>query len=329
LSKWGLGLAAALLLTACDTGPYYAYYKVTSRYMANPQGQQSPEIIPTPAYQQLAGTARTVAVRAPDQCSNRTTDQATGDAASAGAILRTNCGVEMGEIERALTRAGYTVISWNILDREMARNNSPVDAASALGAQVLFQVNSLENSRKTLGQDALWERSYFTSDAAGATGQPLPLTPDNRNLVARNYLAPIEAQSAPRAFAVTLDAVAIWVQSGQSIWYYRWTHARPPDEVSSGYNVLLACLDGVLSQCEAKQLRRPVAQVPGRAAAGETVAVSVSERPEDIERSIYADLFKEVVSDFVSSFAKARGSGLRPMPASPPPSPPPSNVQTW
>lgn len=325
LLRVGLGLAAVLLLAACDTGPYYAYYKVTSRYMANPQGQQLPEIIPTPAYQQLAASARTVAVRAPDQCSNRTTDQATGDAASAGAILRTNCGVEMGEIERALTRAGYTVISWNILDREMARNNSPVDAASALGAQVLFQVNSLENSRKTLGQDALWERSYFTSDAAGATGQPLPLTPDNRNLVARNYLAPIEAQSAPRAFAVTLDAVAIWVQSGQSIWYYRWTHARPPDEVSLGYSVLLACLDGVLSQCDAKQLRRPVAQVPGRAAAGETVAVSVSERPEDIERAIYADLFKEVVSDFVSSFAKARGPGLRPMPSSPPP----SNIQTW
>jgi hypothetical protein len=310
-------VAAAGLLTACYAGPYYAYYKVSSRYMANPQGQQDAEIIPTPAYQQLAGSARTVAVRAPDQCSNQTTDQATGDAASAGAILRTNCGVEMGEIERALTRAGYTVVSWNILAREMSRNDSPVEAAKALGAQVLFQVNSLENSRKTLGQDALWERSYFTSDAAGATGQPLPLTPDNRNLVARSYLAPIEAQNAPRAFAVTLDAVAIWVQSGQSIWYYRWTHARAPDEVASGYNVLLTCLDGMLNQCEAKQLRRPVAGVPGRAAAGETVAVSVAERPEDIERAVYAGLFKEVVSDFVSSFAKARGMA-RPAPAAAP-----------
>ena len=72
-----------------------------------------------------------------------------------------------------------------------------------------------------------------------------------------------------------------------------------------------------LTLCEAKQILRPVAQIPGRAAAGETVAVSVSERPEDIERAIYADLFKQVVSDFVSSFAKARGTA-RPAPVAAP-----------
>ncbi|MEN3950750.1 hypothetical protein [Iodidimonas sp. SYSU 1G8] len=316
--KFAFLLLPAIIVAACATGPTYVYYRVSSKYVSSAQAQQTPEIIPTPAYNQLAGSARTVAVRAPDRCSNNTTNQATGNAASAGAIMQTDCGVEMGEIERSLTRAGYNVISWTILDREMSRTGSPVDAASALGAQVLFQINSLENSRKTLGQDALWERSYYVSNAQGAVGQPLSLPPDQRALVARNYLAPIEAQNVPRAYAVTLDAVAVWVRTGQSIWYYRWTHARAPDEVASGYSVLLACMDGVLTQCQANQLRRATALAPGQSAAGETVAVSVSERPEDAERAVYAALYKEVVGDFVTSFSKNAASG-RPAPT----------LQTW
>ncbi len=325
-------ILAAVVLAACAEGPVYTYYRVSSRYMASAQGEQPPEIIPTPAYSQSAGAARTVAVRAPDRCSNATTNQATGNAASAGTILQTNCGVEMGEIERALTRAGYNVISWNVLDREMAGNNSPVEAASRLGAEVLFQINSLENSQKTLGQDALWERSYFVSNPSGAVGQPLSLAPEQRTLVAKNYLVQIEAQSIPRAHAVTLDAVAVAVRTGQSIWYYRWTHSRAPEATASGYNVLLSCLDGVLTQCQVAPIRRAVDTAPGQAAAGETVAVSIAERPEDAERAVYSALYKEVVNDFVTSFAKVKSSARpapRPMPApAPAPGPAPS-LQTW
>ena len=168
-------LGTTFAVTACASGPSYQYYLVQSRFMASPQDQQSPDIIPTPAYTQLAGGATTVAIRAPDHCSNSTTDQATGDAAAEGAILQTNCGVEMGEIERALTRAGYNVISWNILAREMEQNGSAADVAGRLGAQILFQINSLEKSRKTLGQDARWERTYFTTDLNGVKKIPLPL----------------------------------------------------------------------------------------------------------------------------------------------------------
>ena len=218
-------VGAAFAVTACESGPSYSYYLVQSKFVAAAMDQQAPEIIPTPAYTQLAGGATTVAVRAPDRCSNSTTNQATGEAAAGGAILQTNCGVEMGEIERALTRAGYNVISWNILEREMERDKTASDVANRLGAQILFQINSLERSRKTLGQDARWERTYFTTDAAATKTAPLPLTEQARNLLSTNYLAPIEAKQNPRAYAVTLDASAIWVPTGQSIWYYRWTRA--------------------------------------------------------------------------------------------------------
>ena len=325
-------VGATFAVTACASGPSYQYYLVQSRFMASAQDQQAPDIIPTPAYTQLAGGATTVAIRAPDHCSNSTTDQATGDAAAEGAILQTNCGVEMGEIERALTRAGYNVISWNILEREMQQNGSAADVAGRLGAQILFQINSLEKSRKTLGQDARWERTYFTTDLNGVKKIPLPLVEELRNRLSTNYLSPIEAKQNPRAYAVTLDASAIWVPTGQSIWYYRWTRAAQPDGVTAGYNLRLQCVDGsAFAQCEPLgEPAGPAAPASTVLASGELVAVSAGERPEDAERAIYLGLFKEVVRNFVDSFSRARqfapAQVAAPQPAAPAPSATPATT---
>lgn len=303
----GTAAAGALALYGCSSGPSYEYYKVSSQFVASAQGQQAPEIIATPAYNQLAGRAVTVAVRAPDSCINNTANQATGGAAAGGTILQTNCGVEMGEIERALTRAGYNVISWNILQREMARNLSANEVANTLGAQVLFQVNSLEKSQKTLGQDARWERSYFTTDAGGTMDRPMPLTEQQRAYLSQTYLAKIEADRNPRTYAVTLDAAAIWVPTGQSLWYYRWTRAAEPRAAAYGYQLILQCYYGYgFQSCTPYRAPAPVGPSGTVTAAGESVAVSASERPEDIERATYAVLSKEVINDFVDSFAKAR-----------------------
>jgi hypothetical protein len=299
--------AGALTLYGCASGPSYEYYKISSRFVASAQGQQAPEVIATPSYNQLAGKAVTVAVRAPDSCVNNTANQASGGAAAAGTILQTNCGVEMGEIERALTRAGYNVISWNVLQREMARDASATQVASTLGAQVLFQVNSLEKSQKTLGTDARWERTYYRTDASGNSATPLPLTEETRSYIARTYLAPIEANVNTRSYAVTLDATAVWVATGQSLWYYRWTRAAEPRGVAAGYDLRLACYYGYgFNSCQAFKPTLPQGPEGTVTAAGESVAVSASERPEDLERAAYAELSKEVISDFVESFAKAR-----------------------
>lgn len=297
-----------LALGACASGPTYSYYKVSSKFLSSAQAQSSPEIIATPAYAQLTPQATTIAVRAPDRCSNATASEVTGAAANSGTIIQTDCGVEMAEIERAFTKAGYNVVSWNVVAREMRLNNSATDVANTLGAQVLFQINSLENSRKTLGEDARWERTYFVSDLQGGTRRPLPLEEESRTLIAEQYLAPIEAKQNLRAYAVTLDANAVWVPTGQSIWYYRWTLGRNPGDIFTGYDVVLSCIDGYgFGQCttfDPAKERGPRGTV---LAAGESVAVSASERPEDLQRAIYADLFKQVVANFVQSFASARG----------------------
>lgn len=296
--------ASFAVLAACSTGPSYEYFRVESRFVSSAQDVLPPEIIQTPAYRDLETSGLTVAVRAPDRCSNATAAQATGEAAAAGSIIQTNCGVEMGEIERALTRAGYNVISWNIMSREMARDAAASEVAMRMGAQVLFQINSLENSRQTLGQDARWERSYFRTDARVSRTTPLPLDENSRAVIRNNYLSPMENRQNTRAYAVTLDASAVWVPTGQSIWYYRWTKARSPDTVSAAIGLNLSCIVGYgFSQCQSFNPPRAAQRTGLDVAAGESVGLSASQRPEDVERAIYAELYRDVVADFVGKFA--------------------------
>lgn len=305
-------LATSTFFVACSgyTPPTYDYYKLESRFVSSAQEQQSPEIIPTPLYSQVAGTTTTVAVRAPDQCSNRTTNQTTGEATAGGTVLQTNCGIEMGEIERALTRAGYNVVSWKIVDRELSRTGdaSATTAAAALGAQVLFQINSLERSDKALGVDARWERTYFKTNAMETVTQPLPLTEEARAMLSSRFLQPIEEKSVPRTPAVTLDAVAIWVPTGQSMWYYRWTLA---DEVSNSrtrFAVHLQC-DTYSGLAGCQRRAAPGGITPEEStvlAAGESVALSAGERPDDARNAKYAELFKMAFRNFVDNFARAR-----------------------
>ncbi|XID75458.1 hypothetical protein ACF3NA_02640 [Alkanindiges sp. WGS2144] len=302
MNKFFYGLSGlCLALSGCTS---FSHYVVSSQFVASSQEQQSAEVIATRAYHDHAGRTATVALRAPDSCSNNTADQASGGAKSQGSILMTNCGVEMAEIEKALARANYKVISWNILANEMAHGRSAAEVAKSLGADILFQINSLEKSKKTLGKDARWERQYFQADARG-NPRGEQLFPDTtRNFIKNTYLNNIEKTYDPSTLAVTLDASAVLVETGQSIWYYRWTHASEPSKVGSHYLLQLNCMDGSIYACQVA----PVTNTPGMdktvLASGESDAVSVSEKPEDKERAIYAELLKEVIEDFVKNYSK-------------------------
>ena len=61
-------------------------------------------------------------------------------------------------------------------------------------------------------------------------------------------------------------------------------------------------------------------------AAGESVALSAGERPEDVERAIYLDLFKQVVRNFVDSFSRARQFAPSQPVAAPAAAPPPAET---
>ena len=305
-----LALAALTVFTSgCSST---SYFLVSSQYVSSTQAQQAPEVIATDAYRSNATSTDTVvAVRAPDSCSNNTADQASGGAASKGTIMLTNCGVEMGEIERSLARSGYRVISWMILARELKGTKTAVEVAAAMGADVLFQINSLERSQKALGQDARWERKFYKSDTEAKPLAALPLSDQDRSTIRNAYLADREKQfsETSRTWAVTLDASAVWVKTGQSIWYYRWTRAADSGANGKQFDVLLACKSGNLTQCQRSFPQRKQEQASTLLVAGESAAVSVSERAEDRERAVYAELLKEVIESFVNSYAAVAKRG--------------------
>lgn len=298
-----IGLTAMLLaLGGCSSTHYYT---VKSTFVSNDQSQTPPEIIATDGYRSHIAPALTVALRAPDTCANNTADKATGNAVSQGTVLATNCGVEMAEIERALAKRGYQVISWNIIAREMRTDKSVNEIASQLGADVIFQINSLERSRKNLGKDARWERSYYTSDQQASVLAPKQLNDSERLFVRQYYLGNAEKTIETRAgtLAVTLDATAVWVPNNQSIWYYRWTRAQELGRGESDIELHLTCPDKPIVGCVARPPRRQT-QSGGVMTAGESVGISESEKAADRERATYAELLREVINNFVDAFTQ-------------------------
>jgi len=290
-------LVASITLSGCSNR-----YLLTSKFVMSSQREAPPEIVETPTYRSIAPHIETVAVKAPDSCSNRTADERTGVAVSKEAVLKTACGVEMAEIERALSKASYKVISWKVLAREMeGKDLSALDVASKLGAQLLFQINSLEKSTRTLGKDARWERTFYSSDKYGAALKEKAFGEDTRAFLRRAFLDRYESSVNLNRLAVTLDANAIHVKDGESIWFYRWTHSDP----AAAYyqqKQLINCKKErkcLLITPEARSRRVKTDMITS----GESEAVSVTEKPEDVEKALYDTLLKLVVENLVSSFA--------------------------
>jgi len=122
----------------------------TSRLVLSTAARQAePEVTETATIRGQRGRVQYVALQAPDYCISesvaQTTGQsenATGDSGNEARVLETFCGVQMGEIERALSNAGYIVANWRALRTYAGGDNhqSPIQYARRIGAQVLLQV---------------------------------------------------------------------------------------------------------------------------------------------------------------------------------------------
>lgn len=298
------------LLTVFALGGCSTTYLLTSKFVVNAQAEQSPEIVETPTYLEGHAKIYTVAVRAPDSCSNQTAAAATGEARGTGTILKTECGVEMAELERALTKKGYRVISWKVLARELAvSGKSASEVASALGAEVLFQINSLEKSEKSLGKDARWERNYFLSNEFGDRLSEQLFDEPTRQYLRRNYLTDSEARVERyglRQPSVTLDANAVLVATGESTWYYQWTHADF-SALNFEAKALVSCKGSGTECIPVAPLRRSNKEASSETrSSGDSDAVSVSEQPEDRVAAKHAALLSEVIKSLVESFSKGQ-----------------------
>jgi len=105
--------------------------------------------------------------------------------------------------------------------------------------------------------------------------------------------------------AVTLDANAVMVKTGESVWFYRWTHADPPG-FDYQRSVLVECENPRICFAVRPKQRNPEAQRDVMSA-GDSDAVSVAERPEDKDRAVYATLLADSIENLVSKFSKHRG----------------------
>ncbi|GKS64663.1 hypothetical protein YTPLAS72_19670 [Nitrospira sp.] len=295
-------------LTGCTS-----QYLLSSQFVAKSQTDQAPEIVETPFYLAEYSQFRTVAVRAPDGCSNRTASEATGSATSKEAVIRTTCGVEMAELEKKLAKAGYRVISWKVLEREMANSVSATEVAGSFGAEALFQINSLERAQKLVGKDARWERKFYETNDDGEALREHAFDDRTRAHFKEQYFDKFERNVELDRLAVTLDATVIFVKTGESIWYYRWTHADPAS-LNYRKEVLIKCKSNN-RDCQEFQPARTNHTSTNMTVSGESEAVSVTEKPDDKKQALYAQLLSMVIDDLVSNFSNGGVAQSVPGPA--------------
>jgi hypothetical protein len=280
------------------------------------------EITPTTTYEENRRSVQRVALHAPDTCEDASISGATGAANNTGQIFQVRCGVWMSEIERALSQRGYVVSSWRqIHNLVRTQNITPVAAAAQLHAQVLFQLNSLERITRKPAQDTRLERDYFLSDATGAPLGPATLLANDVAAI-HGLLGASDAWllSSERLGAM-LDANAVWVATGQTMWFYRWLKIAPLS--ADLHTSVLAYYRPPVPAMRIPRRRRgelptyipeqagawmPVAPLTNTvpeitAISSEREAVSRGARNASDEDAVYFALVREVVSDFVGQFA--------------------------
>ena len=309
--------AMGLTLVALSLSACAPHYLVHSNFVAATHEEPLPEVTTTATYVEVLPYLHRIAVRAPDSCENRTAATARGQAASTGRIVQTNCGVEMAEIERAFSAAGYSVASWDAVRNLVAQEQmTPLAAARTLGAEVLFQINSLERSTMDPGRSGLWERQFHRSSRSGKDRGPARV-PRGRGQELERIVVPAERELDPEPrLSATVNASAVLTESGDTIWYYEWTRVEPRSE-ERRFEVLVCCEDGRCLPVEARSepAYAGIAAVLGarfRALggdggdgrmAGSRETVKLEARPASRQAVVYHRLVREVMRNLVSHFA--------------------------
>jgi hypothetical protein len=323
-----IAIALSLLLgglTGCAKN-----YVVKSRLVENTRTEMPADVTPARSYAKVLKHTRTVALRAPDGCANEGAAQARGESTKTGGILKTDCGVEMSELERALARQGFSVVSWDAIRKIVNYEKiTPVAAARRLGAEVLFMINSLERTRTDLGTNARWEREFLRANAKGETQGRTGVPESQATQLERLMIGPEQAVTPGARLSAVINVSAVDVKTGQTIWFYEWTHAEPmqsdiktealirckrvgcyhtnPDMRSTAKKIL-----------DATPIVSDMANI-GTAIAGSfynseevrngsMTAVTTSSDPANREMRVYHTLVRQVVTDLVEQFANGKSA---------------------
>lgn len=266
------------------------------------------EVTATPRYSKMVSQIKSVALKAPTSCADESAAKATGKAEGRGDIVKTLCGVEMAEIERALVRQGFIVYSWNLVNNTIGKHNkeaTAIEAAKWLGAQVLFQVNSLERVTLNPGRDTRLERSFFKSNSYGDALSPLELDENQiKKIKALIGEDEIKQLAYTKKLGAMLDISAVDSETGQTIWFYRWTNQKDTSKHIFAKSLVHCNLRGCHNaDIEYKDEDN---QDKSKKRNEEIEDLSISARPASEQDAIYFNLLKDVTIDFVKHFSSGR-----------------------
>jgi hypothetical protein len=270
----------------------------------------SAEITTTRTYEIQRTRYQRVAVFGPTRCAGETAAQLTGEQAGrASAVAQTTCGSQIADIERELSKAGYDVISSEAL---VARENmatsplGPLRVASELGAQVIFQVNSLErlNAAGLLvrGQHT---RRYFQADPNWRPVNAVPMTDGDIASIEQviDDGSSREQETQPGAM---LDVTALDPTTGLTLFMYRHRLIQPVEgdgevmfrllqvdsPMTARHTYRLQSSDSAIDEGERAHRRRSA------------VAFETSHALGDVDpiRQVQACLVRRLIGDLVSRF---------------------------
>ena len=285
----------ASVLTACGT----PYYLVTSDFMTSDNREAPPEIVESQTYLSAIPNIKSLAVKAPEGCANETAAESSGEAEGQDVLLKTTCGIEMAELERALTKAGFQVISWNVLQNKVLKEKiTPLTASKELGAEVLFQINSLERSLVQAGQDARWERRFYESNDQGEQLDLASLPAKEGEQLIRQIKKKESSLSQQERLSVTINASASLVKTAETMWFYEWTHAEAQKQ-DAATNVLAICDDG---RCRETSVKVKTQADEDRFVSGSSEAISKQKNAKDQQNALYHTLLRDVVTNLATSF---------------------------
>lgn len=296
-----------ILLSIMATGCSKKFIVVQSSVVEKikPAGNNS-EITITETYSKKALALKSVALNAPSSCSDKSASEMTGKAEAKGDVVKTLCGVEMAELERALVRQGFVVYSWKEIGDLTKKDNTPLESAKVLGAQVLFQVNSLERVLLSPGRDASIERKYFSSNQFADVLNEVKV----EDYLVKSIIKEIQSTEAQRlSFAKILGAMvdisAIDTESGQTIWFYRRIMQEDTEDLANVFARLLMECHSTSCHQEEPENRDDGDDPPVK---GSIIPekFSVDAMPASEKDAMYFDLLRKVTADFASRFASGK-----------------------
>jgi hypothetical protein len=297
------------------------------------------EVRGTPLYSERRSLMRTVAIRLPDSCNKDTVSSVTGAGTRADTIVQTRCGVWLSELERSFASAGFRVMSWDALQQSGADSYA---SARKMGADVVFVFNSLDVSEIRGGTTSSVAHRYYHSDREGNKGAPY-LLQDSERAGLRNYAesllrvgdgvandpkfeAKLEAWKSAKAAGLpvgdppkpegrvealssTLDSTAIATDTGESVWFYRYTATKPVVE-QRGMRFLFELRENRWYPSEPAQgAAAPVVATPQTASAEDVQHTAVAAGHQDQYAKERLQLVRAAAIDFVERFKSGNLGG--------------------